>query len=492
MTCSLSAPSTITTSTSGPVSGAFAISSSVSGLTGYWYGTKDGATDVSGVSAGPVPTTATFTFDTTQAGSTYNRYAVIKDYTGAVACTTNTTSTQILPPPTTCALTAPSSVQTSYTGAVSATFNLTTSGTGLTAYWNGSTNGVTDTPNFLTTAAPYSLPVAYAPNMAGSYTRYAVLKNSSGATVCTTNSVSVQVQAPPAMTCSLSSPSTITTSNSGPVSGAFSISSSVPNLTGYWYGTRNGATDMSGVSAGPVPTTATFTFDTSQAGYTYNRYVVIKDYTGAVACTTNTTSTQILAPPTTCSMSGPSTVQTSNSGAVSATFSIATNGTGLTAYWNGSTNGVQDSPNFLVTSAPGSVPVSYTPSMAANYTRYAILKNSAGLTMCTTNIVSTQVLAPPPLTCSLSVTSSNVYPTAGNPAPVTFSWSANQTGLTAYWYGTNNGVTDASGGYAGPVPNSYGFAYDTSFSGHTFVRYLMFYNGSTPVCTTNSVSVTIH
>jgi hypothetical protein len=363
-------------------------------LNAYWYGTKNSVTDVSGALAGTVPNSFSFNYDVGQAGSTYTRYAVIRDYTGAPACTTNTTTTQILPPATTCSLAAPSSVTTSYLGPASATFTIATSGSGLTAYWYGTKNSVTDVTNVLAGAVPNSFPFSYDPTQGGTtYTRYAVLRNSVGTPVCTTNTVTTQILAPPTMSCSLSAPSSVTTSNSGPVPGTFTISSSVSGLNAYWYGTHNSSPDVSGALAGTVPNSFTFYYSTSQAGSTYTRYAVIRDYMGGTACTTNTTTTQILAPP---------------------------------------------------------------------------------------------------ISCSLAISANDVYPTPGNPVNVTFTGTSNQSGLTAKWYGTNNSVVDANGAPAGSVPVNYTFPYDTSFSGHTFTRYLILYNGSTPVCTTNTVTLTVH
>ncbi|MDR3480247.1 MAG: hypothetical protein P4L91_05980 [Burkholderiaceae bacterium] len=102
-----------------------------------------------------------------------------------------------------------------------------------------------------------------------------------------------------------------------------------------------------------------------------------------------------------------------------------------------------------------------------------------------------------PVTCSLSLSIPSA--TAVNPNLVswgatyslTFSINSPPAGVSAHWYGTEDGVADAGGtDYINLFQSTNTFTYSNSVSGMygNYVRYIVFQAGNTVLCTTNSVT----
>lgn len=70
------------------------VNSNPTGLSAYWYGTKNGNPDVSGSLAGITDFTQSYTYQTGNVGS-YTRYLVLKDSYGNQVCTTNTINANV-------------------------------------------------------------------------------------------------------------------------------------------------------------------------------------------------------------------------------------------------------------------------------------------------------------------------------------------------------------------------------------------------------------
>ncbi|KAF0811398.1 hypothetical protein IGB42_04164 [Andreprevotia sp. IGB-42] len=164
---------------------------------------------------------------------------------------------------------------------------------------------------------------------------------------------------------------------------------------GYFYGTKNGVTDLSGNGdSQPAPGSANYGNGTGGQG-NYTRYAQIRNAQGTPICTTNTVAVTFLAaPPTptpvptpTCSLSGPSYVATGGNW----TYVVSGNNlpSGAQGRWYGTKNGTQDAAG----AAAGAVPASFTFTNGAgstgNYVRYMQIVNSGGTLVCTTNSVST-------------------------------------------------------------------------------------------------------
>jgi hypothetical protein len=74
----------------------------------------------------------------------------------------------------------------------------------------------------------------------------------------------------------------------------------------------------------------------------------------------------------------------------------------------------------------------------------------------------------------------------------TFTWNVTSVpNGTAYWYGTHNGVIDATDLYYGPTPLSGSLLFDSAFLG-TYTRYLKIKDaGGNVMCTTNTLNITV-
>ena len=68
---------------------------------------------------------------------------------------------------------------------------------------------------------------------------------------------------------------------------SWAVTSSPVGLKAYWYGAKNGVTDANGLYAGTTDFTQTYKYQSEHIG-TYTRYLVLKDASGNVVCTTNT------------------------------------------------------------------------------------------------------------------------------------------------------------------------------------------------------------
>ncbi|WP_148715232.1 S8 family serine peptidase [Chitinolyticbacter meiyuanensis] len=269
---------------------------------------------------------------------------------------------------------------------VSTTYTI--SGTNLPAgargYWYGTKNNVQDVSGQESIPAPGSNAYVNSAGMQGTYVRYAVIKNTQGATVCTTNSVSVTYDAP-VVTCSLSASSTNVPSGS---STTYTITgNNLPaGARGYWFGTKNGVQDASGQESIPAPGSNVYMNNAGMQG-TYMRFAQIRDAQGNTVCTTNSSTVTYQAQPApTCSLSGPSVV------ARNASYTYTVSGSNLPAgsvgYWSGTKNGVTDAINQYA----GGVPSSFSfvnGGWVGNYVRSMSIVSPSGTVVCVTNSVST-------------------------------------------------------------------------------------------------------
>jgi hypothetical protein len=92
----------------------------------------------------------------------------------------------------------------------------------------------------------------------------------------------------PRVTCGLTGPSTVSVGQYG----AWSVTSSPPGLNIYWYGTHNGQTDALGSFGGATDLYFNAYYDDSTRG-SYSRYVVLKDASNNIRCTTNIVYTSV-------------------------------------------------------------------------------------------------------------------------------------------------------------------------------------------------------
>lgn len=161
---------------------------------------------------------------------------------------------------------------------------------------------------------------------------------------------------------------------------------------GYWYGTRNGAVDLSNADAGLVSSpSSSFTYANRPVdqGY-YTRRMEIRSADGAPLCSTNTVEVELVAPPS-CSLSTNTTVASAGQ-----TVSYFVNGqnlpSGAQGYWYGTKNGVTDTSNALAGPVPNTFSFVTQASWAGNYTRYIEVRDPvSNQTVCTTNSVSVQL-----------------------------------------------------------------------------------------------------
>ncbi|WP_051294176.1 S8 family serine peptidase [Pseudoduganella violaceinigra] len=169
-------------------------------------------------------------------------------------------------------------------GAVTWTINGTSLPAGSTAYWYGSKNGMTDVNGLYAGAVPYQTSETNAVGMEGSYVRRAEIRNPQGQAVCTTNAVTVQFQQA-APSCSLS----VSTRNVA-LGGSYTFTVSGNNLPagaqGYWYGSKDGTTDVVAQDAGAVPGSYSYTYQQAAWHGAYYRYMQIRSGANTV-CTTN-------------------------------------------------------------------------------------------------------------------------------------------------------------------------------------------------------------
>ena len=172
-------------------------------------------------------------------------------------------------------------------------------------------------------------------------------------------------------------------------------------------------------------------------------------------------------------------------------FSVTTQNvpSGATGYWYGTKNGSPDVTHAPAGPVPATFPFSNAPGYEGTYVRYMKIEDTAGRTVCSTNAVQVTLQARP--TCSLQVSPSVV----ARGANYTFLASSTNlpAGTVAYWYGRKNGVDDVQGAYAGSGA-SFSSAYTNPADGSAqgqYTRWLEFRSGSTTLCTTNGVSVTL-
>lgn len=257
------------------------------GARGYWYGTKNGAQDATGLESITAPGSSAIA-NTAGMEGTYVRHAQLRNAQGATICTTNSVSVTFQAPVVTCALSASSN---NVPFGSSTTYSITGNNlpTGARAYWYGTKNGVQDANGQESIPAPGSNAYVNAAGVQGTYVRYAQIRNAQGATVCTTNSATVTFQPQPVPTCSLSGPSSVVRNASYiyTVSGSNLPAGSI----GYWSGTKNGVSDATNQFAGAVP--ASFSFVNGGWVGTYVRWMTIRAPSGSVICTTNSISTTL-------------------------------------------------------------------------------------------------------------------------------------------------------------------------------------------------------
>lgn len=171
-------------------------------------------------------------------------------------------------------------------------------------------------------------------------------------------------------------------------------------------------------------------------------------------------------------------------------YSLIITGTNIpsnaTGYWYGTKNGITDATGDYLGYVPTSTTYTNNAGWQGTYTRWVQVRDPQGKTVCTTSAVTVQLLPTP--TCSLSVDKTTVplgtsytFSVAGSDLPA---------GSQAYWYGSKNGVTDVSGAYMGTVPSNVTYTSAVGWTG-TYSRYLEIRSGSTPVCTTNAVTVVV-
>lgn len=161
----------------------------------FWNGTKNGVIDaIDQPTFGPASGSFLITNDDPAREGNYVRSATIKDASGATLCTTGSVAVRLQGPAVvaSCSLSASKTVVP-----VGDTTVLTIASTpvpaGTIAYWRGTKDGATDAWDAVTVpaAAAGSFPITNSPGYGGTYQRWAVLKDRSGAVLCETNKVDV-------------------------------------------------------------------------------------------------------------------------------------------------------------------------------------------------------------------------------------------------------------------------------------------------------------
>lgn len=194
--------------------------------------------------------------------------------------------------------------------------------------------------------------------------------------------------------------------------------------------------------------------------------------------------------PATCALSvSPSTVPFGGTTTFRLSLSGVDSTTGLSAYWNGTKNGTSDAVNAPAGgTVPGSWAVTNSAGLAGTYVRSLKVLNAQGSTVCTSNPVSVTFAPSAPVTCSLSVSPTTVP--VGGQYRFTVGVSG-ATGTLGYWYGSKNGVTDATNAYLGAVPGTFTYTNPGGIAG-TYARQIVVRNsGGTTLCTTPSRTVTL-
>lgn len=128
-------------------------------------------------------------------------------------------------------------------------FSVTTQNvpTGATGYWYGTKNGTADVTHAAAGAVPATYTFTNMSGYQGTYVRYMKIEDTAGRTVCSTNAVQVTLQAAP--TCSLQVSPSVVARGAG-----YTFLASSTNLpagtVAYWFGRKNGVTDVQGAYAG--------------------------------------------------------------------------------------------------------------------------------------------------------------------------------------------------------------------------------------------------
>ncbi|MBX3660723.1 MAG: VCBS repeat-containing protein [Ramlibacter sp.] len=191
--------STNTVAPAGSVTYAIEGTNFPNGASAYWYGWKNGQQDVMGELAGSVPFYRTYENRPDLPGY-YQRYAVIRDANGANICTTNIVDVTYMPPAETPTPPTPSCQLSVSSNEIPPWGEITyhVDGQNLpgdaAAYWYGTKGGVQDAFGEYAGAMPVTVTHGNRPDLPGYYQRYAIIRNGSGAHLCTTNTVDVHFQ----------------------------------------------------------------------------------------------------------------------------------------------------------------------------------------------------------------------------------------------------------------------------------------------------------
>ncbi|WP_179958138.1 S8 family serine peptidase [Chitinimonas arctica] len=247
--------------------------------------------------------------------------------------------------------------------------------------------------------------------------------------------------------------------------------------------TTLGTTDIPALTGGQLP----FQIPGLKiyAGYGLNEYDFLANRRHGLLYSFAETS------PTTCSLTvAPSVI------AKGAEYSYTVAGTNLPnnaqAFWYGTKNGIADANGDAqgnIQAFPTAYRFSNQSGQNGKYVRYLQIRNSIGEPVCTTNAVSTEMLAAP--TCTLS--SSPAVVPAGRP----YSYAINGANLPpnseAYVFGTKNGIPDVSGAFFATLvalPADYAYTNQPGWAG-TYHRYMEIRQGGVTICKTNTVSNTL-